>query len=124
MLLLRHQIFYLFLGLALVLSTSANAGLYGFSQTNESNNIEHFSIPPRHIFNYRKNMRDLVISLAQYGKSRNHNFQVLTHEGQYLLDKSLWEYHLEAYNKIRKSTKQVEDISFLNKKEQMPDLIF
>ncbi len=115
MLSLKPYISCLIFGLAFVISTNANAGLYGFSETGEQFSAEHLSVPPRHISNYRKEMRDLIVALAQYGKSRNPNFQVLVHEGQYLLDKSLWEYHLDAYNKIRRTQKNVQDISFLKK---------
>ena len=99
---------------ALVLSASAYAGLYGYSRTDSELLSERIDVPPRHIMNYRKDMRNLVSTLALYGKSRNHDFQVLVHEGQYLLDKSLWEYHLSGYNQIRKKQGYVDDISFLS----------
>lgn len=110
---LKQGIKILLLISALVFSTSAYAGLYGFSQTNTHQHAESLSVPPRYIPNYRESMRNLIASLAQYGKSRNHDFQVLIHEGQYLLDKSLWEYHRDGYNKIRKSKGFIDDFSFL-----------
>lgn len=103
----------------LVLPTSAEAGLYGFSHTKETAHAEHLDVPPRHISNYRREMRNLLIALSRYGKSRNPNFQILAHEGQYLLDKSLWEYHLDSYNQIRRSPVAVDDVSFLAK--ETPD---
>ena len=99
---------------ALTLSISAHAGLYGFSQIEDLPPAQHLDVPPRRILDYRMAMRDLVVALAQYGKSRFPDFQVLTHEGQYLLDKSLWEYHRDGYNQIRKKEGYVDDISFLS----------
>ena len=113
MLLLSKNIYKYILGIALVFSTSANAGLYGFSETNALPPSPKIDVPPRHIFNYRKAMRDLVISLSEYGKSRNKNFQTIIHEGQYLLNKSMWEYHRDNYNKIRNQSSFVEDTTFL-----------
>lgn len=114
MLLLSRHIALLIGCAALVLSTSAHAGLYGFTQTGETPHTEQSDIPPRHIFNYRKAMRDLLTSVSHYAKSRVPDFQILAHEGQYLLDKSLWEYHLDGYNEIRRSNELVDDISFLS----------
>jgi acetyl esterase len=51
--------------------------------------------------------------VADYCKSKNKDFQILIHEGQYFFDKSLWEYHLKGYNKIRKSKTLIDDISFM-----------
>lgn len=113
MLLHKRHIFISILALALVLSTSASAGLYGFTQTGNHPQAEQFKIPPRHIPNYRKALRNLFISLATYGKNIHKNFQILIHEGQYLLNKSLWEYDLESYNKIRRNKKSIKDSTFL-----------
>ena len=115
MLLHSQKIRLILLLTALVFSTSARAGLYGFSQVDETRTVPHTEELPRHIQNYRKDMRELVVSLADYGKSRNKGFQVLIHEGQYLFDKSLWEYHRRGYNEIRQSKTLVDDFSFLNK---------
>lgn len=114
MLSLKRHTFIIILALALVISTSAYAGLYGFTQTENQPQAEQLRVPPRHISNYRKSMRDLFISLATYGKSTHKDFQILVHEGQYLLNKSLWEYDLDSYNKIRRSKKTVKDDSFLS----------
>ena len=110
----NKRIFFYVLISALAISVSAHAGLYGFASMKELPPAQHLDIPPRRILDYRMAMRDLVVALAQYGKSRNHDFQVLTHEGQYLLDKSLWEYHRDSYNRIRKKEGYVNDISFLS----------
>lgn len=120
MLLLKRGIKLLSLISALVFSASAYAGLYGFTKTAIPQQHETLTSPPRHIINYRQKMRDLVSSLARYGKSRNHDFQVLIHEGQYLLEKSLWEYHREGYNQIRQTSKLVEDPSFLS--QDIPEI--
>ena len=114
MLLRRKHILLPAILTALVISTSAYAGLYGFSHTDNDFLTQSLDVPPHHIMNYRKDMRDLITSLSLYGKSRNPDFQILVHEGQYLLDKSLWEYHLSSYNKIRKSSKPIDDDSFLS----------
>lgn len=113
MLLLSNRIYRLIFSIALVFSTSANAGLYGFSEVNTLPPSPKIDVPPRYITNYRKDMRDLIISLSKYGKSRNKNFQTLIHEGQYLLDKSIWEYHRENYNNIRNQKSPINDSSFL-----------
>ena len=114
MLLRRATVTGFVYAIALMTTISAHAGLYGFTQTEDQPHAEHLQTPPRHIVNYRKEMRDLFIAIAEYGKSRNKQFQILAHEGQYLLNKSLWEYHLDGYNKIRYSDKTVDDVSFLN----------
>lgn len=117
----RRHIAFLTALTALVFSASAYAGLYGFSKNARSIPAQHLDIPPRHIMNYRKDMRDLVTILSLYGKSRNHDFQVLVHEGQYLLDKSLWEYHLKSYNKIRKSSDYIDDFYFLSTEDPVTE---
>ena len=114
MLSLRKHINTIFTALAFVTTTNAYAGLYGFSQMDIAKNISHAPSLPRHIMNYRSDLRELISSVADYGKSKNKNFQILIHEGQYFFDKSLWEYHLKGYNKIRKSDKLIDDASFLS----------
>ena len=115
MLLPKKNILCLFLLTVLALTTRAEAGLYGFSQTSRQSQIQRSNALPRRILNYRKEMRNLITALSRYGKSRNPDFQILTHEGQYLLDKSLWEYHQENYNWIRNSNELVNDESFLSR---------
>ena len=56
MLLLSKNIYKYILGIALVFSTSANAGLYGFSETTSLPPSPKLDVPPRHIINYRKDM--------------------------------------------------------------------
>lgn len=72
-----------------------------------------FNIPPTKIINYRDLMRENVNMLVAYAKEQNPNFTVIAYEGQDLLDKSLWEYHLDGYNEARKKEVNAEDISFL-----------
>lgn len=117
--LLRRHIISLALGLAFVLPANAHAGLYGFDSFRKAPVPYHLEQPPRHIINYRKDMRDLVIALSTYGKSRIPGFVILPHEGQYLLNKSLWEYNLDGYNDIRRSKKHVDDPAFLS--EDIPE---
>jgi len=103
----------LIFSIVLVFSTSTNAELYGFSSNEQILPSPNKDIPPRNIINYRKAMRDLIIGLSQYGKSRNSDFQIIQHEGQYLLDKSMWEYHRDNYNQIRNVHTYISDESFL-----------
>ena len=112
-----------------LLSTNfANAGLYGFSSANPytlEEEILQISIPPLSIKNYRQEMRDNITILSNYAKQRNQNFQVITHEGQDLLQKGLWEFHLDGYNQARQSDLDIEDPTFLTRLNQktLPDFI-
>ena len=72
-----------------------------------------FNIPPTKIINYRDLMRENVNMLVAYAKEQNPDFTVIAYEGQDLLDKSLWEFHLDGYNEARKKEVNAEDISFL-----------
>lgn len=117
--LLRRHIGKLVFSLAFSLSANASAGLYGFDKIREFPAPEQLEQPPKHILNYRKDMRELVIALSAYGKSRIPGFIILPHEGQYLLNKSLWEYNLDDYNNIRHSKNSVDDQTFLS--EDIPE---
>ena len=101
---------------ALVFTTSASAGLYGFSDINpytrEEQILEVVS-PPYDIPNYRALMRNNLYSLIKYAKSQNPDFQALLHECDDILYKSLWEYHLEGYEQARKLGLKADDPSFL-----------
>ena len=109
----RHSIYLAFIT-ALTFSVSAYAGLYGFSNDTNPQTPQYLEVPPRHITNYRKHMRNLIISISDYAKSKNSNFQIIPHEGQYLLNKSIWEYHQHNYNQIRQSDKLYNDNTFLS----------
>lgn len=110
---------------ALVISSGASAGLYGFDEAHPytvEEQILEMEVPPKTILNYRDKMRDNVISLSEYAKSRRPDFQIIAHEGQDLLNKSLWEYHLEGYNQARLKGIDTSDPSFLlNLKQQSPE---
>ena len=109
---------YISLSLTAVLAlvSNASAGLYGFSQANPPTREEKtldLGTPPRHIINFRQKMRANIDMLADYAHSQNPDFQIVLHEGEELLNKSLWEHHLEGYNKIRNHSDPNEDPSFL-----------
>lgn len=63
---------------ALVISSGASAGLYGFDEAHPytvEEQILEMEVPPKTILNYRDKMRDNVISLSEYAKSRRPDFQ-------------------------------------------------
>lgn len=100
----------------LALVSNASAGLYGFSAANPltpEERILNIDNPPRKILNFRQEMRQNINMLADYAHSRNADFQIILHEGEQLLNKSLWEYHLEGYNQARQSAVGSPDPSFL-----------
>lgn len=109
---------------ALAIPASARAGLYGFNEAypyTQEEKLLNIEVPPRSIMNYRNLMRENVITLSNYGKSRRPGFQIMVHEGQDLLTRSLWEYHLEGYLKARNAGENVEDPAFLiNLKQTSP----
>ncbi len=93
----------------------AAAGLYGFHHYNpytDSERILDFQEVPQSIPNYRSLMRDNLLMLIRYGKEQKPDFQIIAHEGQDLLTKSLWEYEREGYNQARHN-ENAEDKSFL-----------
>lgn len=107
---------------ALAFSASANAGLYGFTSANPltaEETILNIEVAPKHIVNYRDEMRNNIIAMSQYAKSKNPDFQVLVHGGEELLNKSLWEYHLEGYNEARQKELNADDPSFLFKYKKL-----
>ncbi len=115
MLSLRKNIFIGIIG-ALAFSASANAGLYGFTSANPytyEEQILDFKSAPRSIVNYREAMRKHIIALAEYAKTQNKDFEFIAHEGEELLHKSLWEYHLDGYNEARKKGLNADDPVFL-----------
>jgi len=96
-------------------NSKAIAGMYGFHQFNpytRSERILDLSAVPDSIVNYRAHMRDNLLMLIRYAKEQNPNFKIITHEGQDLLTKSLWEYDREGYNRARHSVNAKDD-SFL-----------
>ena len=100
----------------LALVSDASAALFGFSQSNPLTPEEkklNLPAPPRHIINYRQKLRDNIDMIANYAHAHDKSFQIILHEGEELLNKSLWEYHLDGYNKIRNQFNPKEDPSFL-----------
>lgn len=102
--LLRNKIVLMILGCLLV-NTECQAGLAGFTSANpytqEEKNIQQGGFP-KDIKNYRDLMRQNVIMLSRYAKSRKPEFVIMAHEGQKLLQNSLWEFHLDDYNQSRR----------------------
>lgn len=124
MLLLRkHIVLSTFLA-ALAFIPKAGAGLYGYTNVNPYTREEELldiEVPPLTITNYREKMRDNLLMLIDYAKSQKPDFKIIAHEGQELLTKSLWEYHLEGYNAARRQGINASDPSFLTRlKEQSP----
>ena len=82
---------------ALVFPISAHAGLYGFDEAHPytpEEKLLSIDVPPHSIKNYRDLLRENVIALSNYAKANRPDFQIMVHEGQDLLTRSLWEYHL------------------------------
>ena len=106
--------------------TEAVAGMYGFHHYNpytKEERILDLSTVPNSISNYRAMMRDNMLMLIRYAKEQNPDLKIITHEGQDLLTKSLWEYDREGYNRARKKPKAKDD-SFLfhtNYREKEPE---
>lgn len=101
----------------------AGAGLYGFTSENPYTHEEELlgmDVAPRHIVNYRKEMRDNLLMMIDFARARRPEFQVVAHEGGYLMDKSLWEYHLEGYNAARQKEVNAEDPAFLVNPKNLP----
>ena len=120
MLLLKYtKILALSITLASTLATKVDAGLYGFTHYNpytKEERILHLSKVPEKIDNYRAKMRANLLMLIRYAKQQNNNFQIVAHEGQDLLTKSLWEYDREGYNRAR-IQENAQDNSFLFHKD-------
>ena len=101
---------------ALVFPISAHAGLYGFDEAHPytpEEKLLSIDVPPHSIKNYRDLLRENVIALSNYAKANRPDFQIMVHEGQDLLTRSLWEYHLDGYLKARNNGEDVSDPSFL-----------
>lgn len=115
---IRRTYILLSIYITLALVPNASAGLYGFSRANpptKEEQILDIEVPPRHILNYRQKMRDNIEMLADYAHARIPEFQIIVHEGEQLLNKSLWEYHLAGYNDARRKGINADDPSFLYK---------
>ena len=98
--------------------SEARAGLYGFNKANpytKEEEILKMDYLPLEIRNYRAAMRDNLLMLIDYAKEQKPNFKIITHEGQELLTKSLWEYNLEGYNLARQKHEGIEDSFFLSR---------
>lgn len=110
---------------ALMVSSSAYAGLYGFDNIHpytKEEQLLNMVVAPKNIINYRNLLRENITGLTHYAKANKPDFQIMVHEGQDLLTKSLWEYHLEGYLKARNEGQDVEDPSFLlNLKQTSPE---
>lgn len=101
---------------ALAFSASAADGLYGFTSANPytyEEQILDIKVAPKTIVNYREAMRKNIIALAEFAKAENKDFELIAHEGEELLHKSLWEYHLDGYNEARKKGLNADDPAFL-----------
>ena len=115
MLSLRKIIFAICALTATVSVSEAVAGMYGFHHYNpyikEERNLSFDELPQK-LKNYRAYMRNNLLMLSRYAKKQKPEFKIITHEGQNLLTKSLWEYNRDGYNNARKSD-NAEDESFL-----------
>lgn len=102
--------------------------MYGFTSANPytyEEQILDIKVAPKTIVNYRKAMRDNVVALAEFAKAENKNFEIIAHEGEELLHKSLWEYHLDGYNEARRKGINADDPVFLaHLKQTEPDLAY
>lgn len=121
---LQPRNFFLFT-LAAVLalgSPKASAGLLGFSSSDTPSpeeEILNIDVPPLYVPNYRASMRDNLLMLIDYAKAQNPDFIFVAHQGDELLNRSLWELHLEGYNQARRQNTRAEDPAFLDfKKDQ------
>ena len=112
--------------LASALPLKSDAGLYGFTHYNpytKEERILNLNKVPQKIDNYRAKMRANLLMLIRFAKEQNKDFKIITHEGQDLLTKSLWEYDREGYNRAR-IEKNAKDDSFLfskNYEEKDPE---
>lgn len=120
--LLLSRLTYFLLASIILTCTEAKAGLSGFTSANpytREEEILDLKIAPKHIVNYRDQMRNNVIMLSRYAKGRNANFEILVHDSRDLMRKGLWEYHLDGYNNARKQGIDAADPSFLAKLRDM-----
>lgn len=116
MLSLRVKLYVIIIILtALVFTSNANAGLYGFNHYNpytKEERVLNLKEVPKHIRNYRAAMRNNLLMLIRFAKEKKPDFKIVVHEGEDLLTKSMWEYSREGYNRARFSD-NVEDDYFL-----------
>lgn len=120
--LLLNRLTYLLFASIILSCCEANAGLSGFTSANpytREEEILDLKIAPKHIINYRDQMRNNIIMLSRYAKGRNKDFEILVHDGRELMKKGLWEYHLDGYNNARKQGINADDPSFLAKLRDM-----
>lgn len=118
----RHILLSILISTALTYSVSALAGLYGFTEPHpltQEEKILDMEVAPETILNYRDLMRNNISMLSDYARDFNPNFQIILHEGGDLLSKSLWEYHLEGYERARAQGINTSDPSFLASLKQM-----
>ena len=103
---------------SLSIANKAGAGLYGFTSgtpLSQEEKILQMSAPPEDILNYRALMRQNLEILINYAKENKPNFQILLHECDEVLYKSLWEYHLSGYYQALQKAGAKADPSFLSK---------
>ena len=108
-----------------ILAFPASAALYGFSEGTPHSPIEDvLSMPkaPRKIINYRAELRNNINALASYARRNRKGFAMVIHEGEVLLEKSLWEFHLRGYENARRLGINADDPTFLLRlKQTSPD---
>lgn len=123
-----RNIFLLSIAAALALGLpKANAGLLGFSSsaaTSPEEEILNIDVPPLYVPNYRARMRDNLLMLIDYAQAQNPDFIFVAHQGSELLNKSLWELHLEGYNQARRSNSNAEDPAFLHSPKDKKEAAF
>lgn len=98
--------------------SKADAGLYGFTHYNpytKEERILNINKVPDKLDNYREKMRQNLLMLIRYAKEQNKNFKIITHEGQDLLTKSLWEHGRDGYNRARVEKNAKDDAFLFNK---------
>lgn len=104
---------------SLLISPEAIGGLYGFTSVNpytKEERILHQESAPERIINYRNKMRENVLMLANFAKEQRPDFEIMTHDDGELLQKNLWEHHLDGYNEARRTNLKAQDPTFLSKK--------
>ncbi|MFI3241274.1 MAG: hypothetical protein R3Y43_01755 [Alphaproteobacteria bacterium] len=104
-----------------LISFNAYAGLYGLDSANpltkeELNQTSLFR--KTSILNYPQEMRNNIITLSQYGKKNNPDFQIVIHEGQELAKTSTFEKGVSGFEK---AIKKEYDQNFLAKEDNMPN---
>lgn len=107
MLSLRNRFWLSCLSVSIIFTAaSAYAGMYGFDHFNpytKKERILSLEDVPLSLPDYRAFMRDNLLMLIRYARQQNPDFKIIVHEGQDLINKSLWEYSREGYNRARLS---------------------